>query len=180
MTDADTRPVDRPLPGPIWKPIVGALLIVGVVGGVGDQFTILGPWYDSLEQPAFKPPDWLFPIGWSVIYLFTAISGVLAWQRGPTKTAKRWLLTVHLISAAINIGWSYLFFVMQRPDWSLIENVVLWASVAWLIVVTRRCDRVAAWLLAPYIVWVTFALTLNAAVVWLNAPFAGVAAGTPS
>ncbi|MQX34946.1 TspO/MBR family protein [Roseospira navarrensis] len=176
-TDTADSDHHRPQPGPVWKPIVVALLIIGVVGGAGDQFTILGPWYDSLEQPFFKPPDWAFPIGWSVIYLFTATSGVLAWQRPRHASAKRWLLAVHLISAAINIGWSYLFFVLQRPDWSLIENVFLWASVLWLVVITARCNRLAAWLLAPYMAWVTFAFTLNAAVVWLNAPFPGVAMG---
>jgi len=178
MTDTAVMDDGSPPSGPLWKPIAVALLIVGVVGGVGDQFTILGPWYDSLSQPAFKPPDWAFPIGWSVIYLFTATSGVLAWRRAPSTGPKVWMLVVQLISAAINIGWSYLFFVLQRPDWSLIENVFLWASVLWLVVVTWRCSKLAAWLLAPYMCWVTFAFTLNAAVVWLNAPFPGVVAGT--
>ena len=178
MTAEQHPEAARPVPGPFWKPVVVASLIVAVVGAVGDQFTILGPWYDSLEQPWFKPPDWLFPVGWSVIYLFTATSGVLAWRRAPERpTSRRWLLIVHLISASINIGWSYLFFVLQRPDWSLIENVFLWASVVWLIVVTARCDRLAAWLLAPYIIWVTFAATLNGAVVWLNGPFPMLPAG---
>lgn len=174
----DTAPgARRGLGGPLWKPILVVLLVVLVVGGVGDQLTVLDEWYDALRQPWFKPPDWLFPIGWTIIYLFTGTSAVLAWQRAPSTALRAWLLWTHLASAAINILWSFLFFTLQRPDWSLYEVVVLWLSVAMLTVISFRCDRTAGWLMMVYLAWVTFAGTMNWAVVDLNGPFPMVSGG---
>ena len=174
----DTAPgVPRGLGGPLWKPILVVILVVMVVGGVGDQLTVLDDWYDALRQPWFKPPDWFFPIGWTIIYLFTGTSAVLAWQRAPSTGLRRWLLWSHLASAVLNIGWSFLFFTLQRPDWSLTEVMVLWLSVAVVTVISTRCDRTAGWLMMIYLVWVTFAGTMNWAVVELNGPFPMVGGG---
>ena len=71
----------------------------------------------------------------------------------------------------LNLLWSFLFFRMHRPDWAGIEVLLLWASIAALIVACRRVSGTAAWLLVPYLIWVTFAGVLNATVVGLNAPF---------
>ncbi|SDE07276.1 TspO/MBR family protein [Rhodospira trueperi] len=163
--------------GSVVIPLLGILIWIGVVGGVGNQVTVLSDWYYGLAQPDFKPPDWAFPAGWSLIYLCTAASAVLAWQRAPSNGARGTLVMAYIFSAGANILWSYLFFTLQRPDWALAEVLVLWLSVLTLIIETARCDRIAAWWLMPHLAWVSFAALLNAGVWWLNAPFTGVAAG---
>jgi len=161
----------RGLGGPIWRPILVTLLVIGVVGGVGDQLTVLNDWYMALEQPWFKPPDWAFPIGWTIIYIFVGTSAVLAWQRASCRKLRKWLLIAHLISALINMGWSFVFFTLQRPDWAFAEGIVLWASVAVLTVISSRCDVLAGMLMLVYLTWVTFATAMTWQVAALNGPF---------
>jgi tryptophan-rich sensory protein len=81
------------------------------------------------------------------------------------------------VNALLNVLWSELFFVWQRPDWALAEVVVLWLSIILLIVTLAPISRRASWLLVPYLAWVSFAGALNLAVVQLNAPFAPATAG---
>ena len=71
----------------------------------------------------------------------------------------------------LNIAWSGLFFTLQRPDWALIENAFLWLSIVLMIVLVKPVSRGAAWLLAPYLLWVSLAFVLNVAIVKLNTPF---------
>lgn len=169
-TGPDPTAVHR-LGGPLWKPIVVVLLVVGAIGGVGDQLTTLNDWYFALEQPGFKPPDWAFPIGWSVIYVFTGVSAVLAWQRASATRLRVRLLIAHLITAVINMGWSLVFFTLQRPDWAFLEGILLWLAVAVLTVLTARCDSLAGLLMLPYLAWVTFAGAMTWQVSVLNGPF---------
>jgi len=166
-----TADPDRGLGGPLWRPILVVLLVVAVVGGVGDQLTVLNDWYHALQQPWFKPPDWAFPIGWTLIYIVVGTSAVLAWQRAPSKTLRRGLLLAHLVGAIINIGWSFVFFTLQRPDWAFAEGILLWISVAVLTVVTARCDLRAGLLMIIYMAWVTFAGAMTWQIAALNGPF---------
>jgi tryptophan-rich sensory protein len=154
-----------------WVSIVAAAAAAVAVAGLGAMMTDLGPWYLSLRQPAWKPPDWLFGPGWTLIFGFAALAGVTAWRQAPSGGARTWLLVLFALNAVLNILWSMLFFRVQRPDWALMEVVFLWLSIVWLILSVSRYSKPAAWLLMPYLAWVTFAATLNFAVVRLNAPF---------
>lgn len=148
-----------------------AALAVAVLGGLS---TDLSPWYASLRQPAWKPPDSWFGPAWTLIYACTAMAGALAWLqlRGPREhPARLLLLAAFAANATLNVLWSLLFFRLRRPDWALIEVGVLWLSIVLLIVLTARHSRAAAWLLLPYLLWVAYAAALNAAVVQLNRPF---------
>ena len=136
--------------------------------------TDLGPWYRSLREPAWKPDDAWFGPAWTLIYALTAASAVQAWQASSTRATRDLLLASYAANAFLNVLWSLLFFRLRRPDWALVEVGALWASIAWLIVLARRCSAIGAWLLAPYLAWVTFAAALNWAVVQLNRPFGSV------
>jgi len=146
---------------------IGAALLVAAVGAT---MTELGPWYRALRQPAWAPPDWAFPVGWTTIYGFTVAAGVLAWRaaRGDERPG---VLTLFALNAILNILWSFLFFKLHRPDWALGEVIIFWLSIVALIVVAARRSASARLLLIPYVAWVGFAGALNAAVVTLNAPF---------
>jgi translocator protein len=116
-----------------------------------------GAWYARLRKPWFNPPNWLFPIAWALLYLSIAFAAWLVWLRvgfGPLI----WLWTASLL---LNAGWSYVFFGMRRMDLALAELAVFWVSIAAMIVTFAPVSEAAAWMLVPYLVWVSFAGFLN-------------------
>ncbi|RZS58546.1 TspO/MBR family protein [Sphaerotilus mobilis] len=136
------------------------------LAGLGGLATDLGPWYAALRQPAWKPPDLWFGPAWTLIFTLAAWSAVLGWQAAaPGAPRRRWLLALGL-NAALNLGWSLLFFTLKRPDWALAEVALLALSVAGLIRAAPTWR--AGVLLAPYLAWVLYASSINAGVVWLN------------
>ena len=155
-----------------WNPVfvaAAAALFVAMLGGL---MTDLGPWYAALKQPPWKPPDWAFGPIWTTIFALAAAAGVIGWRRAPTRADRDLLLGLFAANGFLNVFWSLLFFRLYRPDWALLEVPFLWLSVLALIVVLARYARVAAWLLAPYLVWVTIAAALNGQTVRLNGLFA--------
>lgn len=152
-------------------PVAVALLAAMGVAFIGGTITDLGPWYEGLAKPDWTPPRPVFPIAWTLIFTLAAISGVTAWSKAPNSKAAETVIGLFALNGFLNIGWSLLFFRMQRPDWALAELVVLWLSIAVLIVYCNRHSRLAAVLLLPYIAWVTIAGVLNWHVVQLNGPF---------
>ncbi len=144
---------------------------VATTATVGALATKTGPWYYGLSQPRWKPPDWLFGPVWTVIYILTIAAVVLTWNAAPAGPVRRMLLFVFGFNAIVNALWSIVFFTMQRPDWALIEIIVLWLSVVAMIVVSAPYTIIAPALLAVYLCWVSFATMLNLAVVRLNGPF---------
>jgi tryptophan-rich sensory protein len=149
---------------------VAAVSAVGVAV-LGGLMTELGDWYYGLQQPPWKPPDWLFGPAWTLIFALAATAGVAAWRAIPQKAQREWLLVLFALNGFLNVLWSLLFFRLQRPDWAQFEVAFLWLSIVVLIAFVVRYSRRAAWLLLPYLAWVSFAALLNGAVVRLNAPF---------
>jgi tryptophan-rich sensory protein len=147
----------------------GAAVFVAIVGGIA---TDVGPWYESLRFPALRPPNWLFGPAWTVIFSLTATAGVIAWNEAPDARARSILVALFAVNGLLNIAWSPLFFRWRRPDWAFIEIIPFWASILALILHCAGFSPRAAFLLGPYLVWVTFASWLNWRVVQLNAPFA--------
>lgn len=153
---------------PLLYAAAGALLVAAVGGALTD----IGPWYQGLVKPAFQPPDWAFGPAWTLIFALCALAAANAWTRAPDRRARRLTVALFVLNAALNIGWSLLFFRLRRPDWALFEVGLLWLSIVVLTMVCGRfAPRVRIYLL-PYLAWVSFATAVNAAVVRLNAPFA--------
>jgi tryptophan-rich sensory protein len=152
-------------------PVAVALLTALVVAVIGGTITDLGPWYETLAKPDWTPPRPVFPIAWTAIFALAAVSGVTAWRAAPNARAADTVIGLFALNGFLNIGWSLLFFRLQRPDWAMIELVGLWLSIAVLIYYCGRHSKVSALLLVPYIVWVTIAGALTWQVVQLNAPF---------
>jgi tryptophan-rich sensory protein len=154
-----------------WRPIAIAAASAIFVAVLGGLMTDLGPWYANLKQPPWKPPDWAFGPIWTTIFALAAAAGVIGWRRAPTRADRERLLVLFAANGFLNVFWSLLYFRLHRPDWSLLEVPLLWLSVLALIVVLARYARSAAWLLAPYLVWVAIAALLNWQTVKLNGPF---------
>lgn len=152
-------------------PIGIASLAAFATAIIGGTITDLGPWYESLVKPSFNPPGPVFPIAWTTIFALTAVAGVSAWRASPNAKTSDLVIGLFALNGFLNLLWSLIFFRMQRPDWALYEVVLLWFSIAALIVYCGRFSRKAALLLVPYILWVTVAGVLNWEIVRLNAPF---------
>jgi len=122
-----------------------------------------GAWYDSLTKPSWTPPDWLFPVAWTVLYVAIAVSAWLVWRAAGLAEGML-ALAVWLIQLVLNAAWSWLFFGLRRMDLAFVEVLGLWASILGCIVLFAPLSSVAALLMVPYLVWVSFAAALNLAV----------------
>ena len=129
--------------------------------------TDTGPWYDALRKPPFQPPKSVFGPVWTVLYAAMGVAAWRVWRRAGWGGARR-PLTLFLVQLALNVAWSWLFFAWRRPDLASVEIVVLWLAILATLLAFRRVDRPAAWLLAPYLAWVTFATALTIAIWRLN------------
>ncbi len=148
-----------------------AALATAFIAALGATITQLGPWYRSLEQPPWAPPDMVFGPAWTLIFALSAMSAATAWMAAPDRESADGLLGLYAFNGSLNLLWSFIFFRLQRPDIAAVEVWFLWASVALLIIKCWRYSRPASFLLLPYLVWVAFAGVLNAAVVVRNPPF---------
>lgn len=152
-------------------PVVVATGAAALVAFLGATITDLGPWYQTLERPAWTPPDGLFPIVWTIIYALITVAGITAWRAAPTAQAAQNIISLFALNAFLNITWSLLFFRFQRPDWALIEVGFLALSIVGIMIYAGRFSPRTSWLLTPYLAWVALAATLNWAVAQLNGPF---------
>lgn len=146
--------------------LLGFVLITGACGWVGAQFEP-GPWHAALSKPDWNPPSQLFAPVWTTLYLLIAIAGWRVWCARPSAWTRS-ALALWGLQLLFNGLWSWLFFGLHQPLWALVDIVLLLVSIAGFIAVCFRHDRAAAWLFAPYLLWVAFATALNAAIWWLN------------
>lgn len=153
-------------------PIAVAAVITLLVLGIGGATSSVGSWYAALRKPTWNPPNWVFGPAWTLILGLAAWSGVLAWTAAPDGGARLRIAGLFVTNIVFHMLWSPLFFNLQRPDWALIEVPFLWLSIAALIAGLAPLSSLAAWLLLPYLAWVTFAALLNATIVRMNRPFA--------
>ncbi len=144
-----------------------------ILGGAGGALTEIGQWYRELRKPPWQPPDWLFGPAWTVILGLAGWSFYIGLTQAPTDEARMGVCALFSVNFVMHFLWSPLFFKLKRPDWALLENVLLWLSVVGLMVVLPRLagDSFAGWLNVPYFVWVSFAFVLNLKIVQLNRPF---------
>ncbi len=154
-----------------WWPIGIAAASVIIMAVIGAAMTRLDSWYYALKQPSWKPPDWAFGPAWTIIFTLCGIVGVQGWQAGSEGDFRFWLITLFIINAVLNNVWSWLFFIRRRPDWALIEVVFLWLSVLALMLHLRAVLPISYLLLLPYLIWVSYASTINLAVARNNGPF---------
>lgn len=163
--------------GSVAGPARQALFLVVFVAvcfaaaGLGSLFTApqvaSGGWYDTLDKPFFTPPNWLFGPVWSALYLLMAISGWLVWRVRGFSGAKV-ALSLFWAQLFLNFLWSVVFFGFESLGAGMVEILVLWTAILLTIFSFRLISRPAAWLLAPYLAWVTFASLLNLGIFLLN------------
>ena len=148
--------------------LAGWLLLTFTAAGIGAVASAsAATFYAGLQRPDWAPPGWLFAPMWTTLYL---LMGIAAWRvwRVNGWAAARGALTLFVAQLAANAVWTWLYFVWRLGAVSLAEVVLLWLMIAATMLAFRRHDRLAVWLLLPYLAWVSFATALNAALWRLN------------
>lgn len=141
--------------------------IVTVMAIAGMWATDIGSWYQRLSKPSWQPPDWVFGPVWTTIFVLLVVSVGRAWN--VADSSQQFVLAVAvMVNLLLNMLWSVLFFRLRRPSWALIEVVALWLSIIFLMGYTYSLDAVSAWLISPYLLWVSVAAYLTLTIVRLN------------
>jgi len=153
-----------------WEPTLVAAFGVTVLATAGAALTPLDSWYRNLRKPAWQPPDFLFPIAWTSIFILEAASAVIGWHAASGDAAILFV-ALYIVNGVLNILWSFLFFKLQRPDFAQLEVLFLWLSIVAPMVMLYVYAGWAWIFLLPYLLWVSFAAFLNFTIVRLNAPF---------
>jgi tryptophan-rich sensory protein len=137
-----------------------SLLICQLAGVIGSIFTYpaIATWYATLAKPDFSPPNWIFAPVWISLFVLMGVSLHLVIRN---KGNKKPCLTIFGIQLSLNALWSFLFFGLKNPFYAFVEIIVLWIAILMNILCFRRVDKRAAYLLIPYLAWVTIASILN-------------------
>lgn len=135
---------------------VGAGSLVGAWTNGGAD-----PWYAALDKAPWNPPSWVFAPVWTTLYVLMALAAWFVWRRGGWRF-QRVPLTLFLVQLTLNLAWSPLFFTAREPGLALLDLAALWLLLLWTMRAFARVLPLTAWLLAPYLAWVTYAATLNA------------------
>ncbi len=149
------------------KPLIVSLLISLGVGGLSALLTREGmKAYDLAIQPPLSPPDWVFGVVWTILYALMGIAAYRIWLTGSGERSGA--LGLYAAQLLFNFVWSLIFFNARRYGFALLWLAVLWLLILLTVIRFSRLDRTAGRLMIPYLVWVTFALYLNAGVWVLN------------
>jgi translocator protein len=146
--------------------LVAWLLACFAAASLGALF-MPGEWYAALRKPNWNPPGWLFGPVWSTLYTLMAVAAWLVWKRGGFAKQNK-ALGLFLVQLVLNALWTPLFFGLKWMGLAFAEIIVLWLAIAATIWAFWPISRTAAWLLAPYLAWVSFAAVLNGTLWWLN------------
>jgi tryptophan-rich sensory protein len=125
-----------------------------------------GAWYAALAKPPWTPPNWAFPVTWSVLFVLNAVAGWLVWMTGAPGAQAA--LVLYGMSLVINASWSGVFFGLRLMEAGFFVVCALWLSIAAIIVAFAPISFIAAAMLGPYLIWVTIAAALNFRVWQLN------------
>lgn len=152
-----------------WKKLLICLAIPLAVGGLaGILIQPDIPMYAAVKKPPLSPPGVVFPIVWTLLYMLMGISSYLILEADAKAKPRARALTVYGAQLIVNFAWPLLFFSAGAYLPAFLLLVFLWALVAYMAVLFWRIRKTAAWLQAPYLIWLTFAGYLNLGVYLLN------------
>jgi translocator protein len=143
--------------------LIGLCLGGGMLSSLATMQSI-AEWYPALNKPVWTPPNWMFAPVWTVLYIMMAVAAWLVWQAGNARTA----MILFFGQLALNISWSLVFFGAQSVFFGMINVVLMWLAIAATIFAFARHSRPAAYLMVPYLGWVSIATALNAAILMMN------------
>ncbi len=152
-----------------WGLLGWWLLLCYAVAGASSLWTAkqIPNWYRTLVRPRIAPPNWIFAPVWTTLYGLMAFA---AWRVSvlPYSLLRSAALAFFGIQLALNLLWSLIFFRWYKIGWAVVEVLLLWSAILGTIIVFAGLSTIAAWLMVPYLLWVTFAAILNVAFWRLN------------
>lgn len=148
--------------------VVVTCLAIGYFSGMVTRSSI-ATWYPTLIKPSFNPPNWIFAPVWSMLYVMMGVAAGLVWNRIESeKEVVKKALMVFSVQLALNALWSFLFFGLKNPMLAGLEIIILWLMIYETYLQFAKINKIAGYLLLPYLAWVSFATVLNASIWWLN------------
>lgn len=153
-----------------WVKLLISIAVPVAVGAVSGFFTVpeIDTWYQTIKKPEWQPPNWLFGPVWTTLYIMMGIAFYLIWKKKAEPSKKQIAIILWIVQLVLNFFWSFVFFKQHQIDWALGEIVILWLFVLLTIFAFARISKAAAWLLVPYISWVSFATILTYTIWELN------------
>ena len=153
--------------------IVKAIIAIAIplmVGATSGFFTVTGveSWYQTIQKPSWNPPGWIFGPVWTTLYVMMGIALFLVWKEDTSEELKKIAIALFAVQLTLNFFWSFIFFNQQQPGWALVEIIAMWIFILLTIFAFAQVNKTAAWLLVPYISWVSFATILNYTIWQLN------------
>ena len=147
-----------------------AIAIPVLAGGISGFFTVTGveSWYQTIQKPYWNPPNWIFGPVWTTLYVMMGIALWLVWKEDTSRELKLIAGILFAAQLILNFFWSFIFFKLELPGWAFAEIVVMWIAILATIFAFAQVNKTAAWLLVPYISWVSFAGILNYTIWKLN------------
>ena len=149
-----------------WKKLILCLVLPLAVGGLSAFLTQDSmKMFETIQKPPLSPPGWLFPIVWTILYLFMGIASYLVLT---SSKSNQTALTLYGIQLVFNFIWPLIFFNRQQYLFAFIWLLLLVALIVKMIIEFYRKDKIAAYLQIPYLLWSIFASYLNIGVYLLN------------
>ena len=142
-----------------------ATLTLGIASGFSTIQSITD-WYQYLNKPSFNPPNWIFEPVWTILYLMMGISFAIIWNS--THIQKNKAMLLFAIQFIFNLAWSFLFFNWHQLGIAFIEILIMGYFIVRTILGFYKINKMAAYLLIPYLCWVIFATVLNGSIWFLN------------
>ncbi len=146
--------------------VPGILFVGGLAARVAGS-TETNPWYQSLTLPAIQPPGPLFGIAWAILYTLIAVAFAMVWGTRNAR-GKPLAITLFGIGLLINLAWSPVFFRLHMISLALAIIVTMLVVALATTFAFARVNRLAAWLMVPYLAWLCFATGLNTSILMLN------------
>jgi len=154
--------------GRIVSVIIIAVFVI-LVAVVGSHFSVMNrDWYDALNKPSWQPPNWVFGVVWTVLFILFAISLILIWNTQPRTNLHYVVMAAAVLNGILNVFWSYLFFANKLIFPAAYEAGLLFLSVLLIMILAWPISRLASLLLIPYAVWTAFATYLTLTIYRLN------------
>lgn len=134
-----------------------------ITGGLSGFFTVTGveSWYQYINKPSWNPPNGVFGPVWTTLYIMMGIALFLVWKADASRDLKKIAMVLFGAQLLLNFFWSFIFFKLEQPGWAFAEILVMWLFILMTIFAFAQVSKPAAWLLVPYISWVSFAAILN-------------------
>ena len=150
--------------------IVGGIALCEAVGLTAGLFTAssVNSWYQTLILPPIAPPNWVFAPVWTILYAMMGVALAYLWASPPHSVGRTWALRWFWIQLALNFAWSAVFFGMRAPAAGYAIIFALWFAIVALMWTGARAAKPLGWILLPYLLWVTYASSLNFGILSLN------------